>query len=68
MSLLLANGHPEADDYPLGYLGDEAKLIADRLNGQIVTEAVLLQAAAASIMSKEGGKLFTKLIENLQEG
>jgi hypothetical protein len=58
-------GHPEAWDYPLGRVADEAELIARRDNDRIATEAVMLQAAAGSIMSKEAGEVFQKLVGRL---
>jgi hypothetical protein len=35
------------------------------LNRQAVTEAVLIQSAVASLLTKEGGKEFSKLTKRL---
>lgn len=61
----MANGHPEARHYPLGMVYDEAALVEERENGRIVTEAMLLQTAVASILSKKAKSAFTKQIKSL---
>lgn len=66
-SLLVANGHPNAGLYPLGMLNDEAALVIEQENNRIVTEATLIQAAATSVLSKEGGEYFRDLLEGLSE-
>lgn len=72
MSLLLAHGHVYASEYPIGFLWDESALVADRLNRQIVSEAVILHQimmTAVSAFGKDGGKRananFVKLIKEL---
>lgn len=65
MSLLLANGHPGAPDYPLGMVADEAALTAERINGWHATAGTVLHGAAAAVMTKEGGRHFSKLIKAL---
>lgn len=65
VNLLLANGHPDAHDYSLAVLADEAALVIERLNGRSATDALAFQAAAASIMSKEGGEAFKSIIATL---
>ncbi|AOR76569.1 hypothetical protein [Novosphingobium resinovorum] len=67
VSLLLSQGHSDAGEYPLGFLGDEAALVVERQNALIATEAVTIQAAAASIMSKKGGDHFKKLLKQMTE-
>jgi hypothetical protein len=64
---LLANGHPDAWEYPLGMVWDEARIVVDRDNGMEATRAVLLQLAVSSVLSKEGGKAFREQIEKLTE-
>lgn len=66
-SLLLSNGHPDANDYPLGFLGDEVALLVKRQNAMMATLGVIVRAAGPSIMTKEGGKLFDNLIKQLSE-
>lgn len=62
---MLGNGHPEAAEYVIGRVWDEAELVVERLNSQMVTEAILVQSAVASLLTKEGGKEFTKLTKRL---
>lgn len=67
MSLLLANGHPEAWRYPLGMVMDETNLVHERENNRLTTEAILLQLAAGSIVSTKAGKEFTKMLKGLAQ-
>ena len=46
----------------------EAEIVRDRLNSMAVTQAILTQAAIASVVSKEGGKAFKELVEQLNGG
>jgi hypothetical protein len=48
-------------------LNDEAALVIDQLNSRMVSEALLLQGAAASVLSKEGGEHFMNLVRSLNE-
>jgi hypothetical protein len=64
---LLANGHPEAYDYPLGLLWDEAALVIDRVNALEVTRATLVKLAISAALTKEGGKAFRKVASDLGE-
>ena len=61
----MANGHPEAWSYPLGMVIDESNLVTERENSRISTEAIILQLAAASILSTQAGKEFTKTVKGL---
>lgn len=67
VSLLLDHGHPEARRYTIGMVWDETNLVVDRLNGQEATRAVLLQMAVSSVLSKEAGKKFDKMIKRMTE-
>jgi hypothetical protein len=62
---LLAQGHPDARSYTIGQVWDEAEIVVERLNRAAVTDAVLIQGAVASLLSKEGGKEFSKLTKML---
>lgn len=46
----------------------EAEIVRDRINGLAVTQAILLQNAVASVISKEGGKAFKEIVERLSNG
>lgn len=63
VSLLLSEGHLDAADYPLGMVEDEVALVVERVNSAAATQGVITQAAAGSIVSKEGGNHFRKLIK-----
>ena len=67
VSLLQAHGHPQARHYPVPYLWMETQIVRQRVNRDHATQATLLQLAVASIMSKDGGKLFQKRITALTE-
>jgi hypothetical protein len=65
VSLLLDHGHPHAGLYPIGRVWDEASLVVERENRRLKTEAILIQAAAGSIISEQVGKQFDELVEGL---
>lgn len=70
MNLLLASGHPEALHYPIGRVYDEARLIVERRNGELVSMAVVIQAATATTgmtASEKAVDHFRKLLKELQE-
>lgn len=46
-------------------LWHEADIARDRINGRLVTQAILFQSAASSVMSKDGFKAFQKLVKKL---
>lgn len=50
MNLLLANGHFDATDYPLGMAKDEAEMIVVRQNRLIGTQAMLMQSAMTTTL------------------
>ena len=58
----------QADRYVIGRLWLENEIAADRINRQAVTQAILFQAAAISVMDKKGGKYFNDLIRKLSDG
>lgn len=63
---LQANNIPDVHLMPLGYMWHQAQYLRGIINKQTATEMLGFQAAASSIMSKEGGKFFTKMVEGLQ--
>lgn len=63
--MLLDHGHMDAWHYPLGRVADEVDVVERRGNVRIATEAVLMQAAAGSIMSSEMGTEFKRLVGEL---
>lgn len=65
VSLLLANGHPLSPHYPVHRVWEEAFIVAERTNLTIVTEAVMTQLAVASLLSKDAGTEFKKVIRSM---
>lgn len=65
MSLLLAEGHTDARNYPIYRIGYEAHIVNERLNRLTTTNAILTQSAIGSCLSKEGNKSFNDLVKNL---
>ena len=49
MSLLLASGHPDAWNYPIGVLAVEARLVAQRLDVQLAQMVGLQQMMISAI-------------------
>lgn len=47
---------------------EEAAIVAARINGQIASEAVLIQMAISTMFSPQAAKKFTKLTSDLSEG
>lgn len=65
---MLSNGHPDAFDYPLGFLADEVAMLVERQNTLMATLGVIVQGAGGSIVGgKKGAENFTKLIKQLSE-
>jgi len=56
VSLLLANGHRDAQEYPVGLVFEESQLAVDRINGMLATEATILHAVMATAVSAFGKK------------
>jgi hypothetical protein len=68
VSLLLANGHPDAGDYPIAMVWDEAEIVVDRKNGELVTVAVVIQKATSTTGMTAGAeavKAFNDFIRGL---
>lgn len=65
MSFLRAQGHPAPNRLPICMLWHEVEIARARVHQEFVTQAILFQNAAASIMSKDGAKAFQKLVKQL---
>lgn len=65
MNLLYSHGHPNAHNYPLGYVWDESEIVTERMNNMVATEAVLTQLAISSVLSKKAHKEFDKALKKL---
>lgn len=68
VSLLMQHGHPDAGDYAVHRVWEEAQLVVDRVNQNLSTETLLLQMAVSSLFSKEAGKDFQDIIMRLSNG
>lgn len=68
MSLLLAEGHWQARQYPVGHIWSEVEIVRDRLNGATVTNATMTNAAVAATNSKKGFEYFKNLIRKMTDG
>lgn len=68
VSLLMTNGHVDAQSYPVGMVWDEAAIVVENVNRMEATRATLLQMAVSSVLSKEAGKLFRETVNRLNEG
>jgi hypothetical protein len=67
VSLLLSQGHRFAQSYPVGTVWREARIARERMNHQIVNDAIMMQKVISSIMSKQGGQDFQETIKGLQD-
>ena len=59
------NNIPNAEFMPLGRMINTAEIVRRAENRKMAGEGMLLQAAAGSIMTKEGGKHFRQMIKRL---
>lgn len=59
------NNIPDADRMPIGKLLGHTEFVRQMSNRRLASEGIVLQAAASSIMTKEGGKFFQKVIKGL---
>lgn len=63
----MANGHSDAFFYPVGRVAVEYSFVEAHLNGQLATQAALVQMALSTILGgKEARDGFSKEIKFLQ--
>lgn len=65
VSLLVANGHPDAPLYPVHRVWEEAFMLTSQMNLMMATNAMLTQMAVSSLFSKDAGRDFTKTIKDM---
>lgn len=65
MNLLLGNGHPDADLYPLGMLHDEAALVIERMNAIVVAQSIGFRTAYISAKVKDGDQVMGDYVKRL---
>lgn len=68
LSLLRANGHLDADEYPVARVWEEAQIIVKRQNRMTATGVALFQMAVSSLFDKDAGKELKKTVEGLTDG
>lgn len=68
VNLLLSHGHPDAANYTIGRLTDEASHVTDRMNAMVITEALAFQTAYISARVEGGQKLMGDFIKRLMPG
>lgn len=68
VSLLLANGHPNAASYPIGRVWLESEIVTDRINKHIADNALMTQLAVSTILSESAGETFHDRIKDLTNG
>lgn len=68
--MLMSEGHPHANQYPLSKLWIESELVRERVNGRISTDATMMQAVIVAVLSPngEGAKHLQKLLKGLNDG
>lgn len=65
-SLLLAEGHANVFEYPIGFLVEEAEIATARINTQIATEAISINMAINACFSKPAAQAFAKYLTKLR--
>lgn len=65
MSLLLAEGHPNAADYPLWQLHVESAIVAERINRHAVSEAYYVHLGVAALLDKKAQKEWGKVLKKV---
>jgi hypothetical protein len=66
--LLLAEGHANAETYPVAVVWSEARLVRQREAKRVSDNAVVMQSTIASLFSKDGLKAFKELLEKIDNG
>jgi hypothetical protein len=63
----MAEGHPFAQEYPLAFMWNEARIARERVNSQTITETLMLFQAVQTVWS---GKIdgLNKAIQELRDG
>ena len=76
VSLLLANGHPDAWHYPLQTVFEEARLVARRIDAQLASSMALLNLVISSQpdecrpenVRKQNARTLHKLLKEMTDG
>ena len=67
MSLLLAEGHVHARQYPLVHVMSEVRIIRQRNARRRRLDAALMQQVLSSLFSKDAGKQLRETLERMDE-
>ena len=65
---MLAHGHPNAWEYPLGRLDDEIKLVNGRVSREHAKQASLFNLAVAAVINKDAVRDFNTKLKELNNG
>lgn len=68
VSLLRAHGHPDADEYPVARVWEEAQMVVKRQNQMAATGVGLFQMAVSAMLDKDAGKKLRETLEGLTDG
>jgi len=68
LSLLLANGHPDARRYPLGMLMDEVGLVHQRMDEESARLLEHTHLAVSAVIDKDAAKTLNEKIKELTNG
>lgn len=63
----MAHGHTEAQQYPVGLLMDEADIVRTYIDNTQANEAVWIQMAVASVLTKKGSTAFNKAVNKVRK-
>ncbi len=62
------HGHPKARFYPVPMVWTEVRLVRERMNQELASDASLTQLVIASILSKKAGAKLKKRLSELARG
>lgn len=68
VSFLMDHGHPAARLYPVPMVWTEVRLVQERMNQEVASNASLTQLVIASILSKKAGAKLKKRLSELTGG
>jgi hypothetical protein len=70
VSLLRAEGHPQAHHYPICKVWNEAKMVQRRMNLDYATQAtsMLMAVGTAQTGGKNAVQIFSKYLEKFSDG
>lgn len=61
----MSQGHPDARDYPIGFLATETEIARGRVREHMAGTASLVRGAMLAANSKKAAREFDKLLEKM---